>query len=88
MWYRTRPFWYRNGLVPNASGTERDLTQIYSLNPSTVSTMTSHKAAITIAIRLRFSFDSTTTKIEHIHFFVASIGVVARRQWSEHIMTQ
>jgi len=25
-WYRTRPFWYRNGLVPNASGTERDLT--------------------------------------------------------------
>jgi len=24
-WYQTRPFGYRNGLVPNASGTERDL---------------------------------------------------------------
>jgi len=38
------------------------------------------KAAITIAIRLRFSFDSTTTKNEHVHFFVASRGVVANKK--------
>ena len=31
-WYRTRPFWYRNGLVPNASGTERDLTPVYGMS--------------------------------------------------------
>jgi len=36
------------------------------------------KAAI--AIRLRFGFDSTTTKNEHVHFFVASRGVVANKK--------
>jgi len=40
----------------------------------------STKAAITIAIRLRFGFDSTTTKNEHVHFFVASRGVVANKK--------
>jgi len=40
------------------------------------------KAAITIAIRLRFDFDSTTTKNEHVHFFIASRGVVANKEGS------
>jgi len=39
-----------------------------------------YKAAITTAIRLRFGFDSTTTKNEHVHFFVASRGVVANKK--------
>jgi len=33
-----------------------------------------------IAIRLRFGFDSTTTKNEHVHFFVATRGVVANKK--------
>jgi len=32
------------------------------------------------AIRLRFGFDSTTTKNEHVHFFVVSRGVVANKK--------
>ena len=35
---------------------------------------------IKITIRLRFGFDSTTTENEHVHFFVASRGVVANKK--------
>jgi len=38
------------------------------------------KAAITIAIRLRFGFDSSMTKNEHVHFFVALRGIVANKK--------
>ena len=31
-WYRTRPFWYRNGLVPNASDTECDVTRSVTIH--------------------------------------------------------
>ena len=32
------------------------------------------------AIRLRFGFDSTTTRNEHVHFFVVSRGVGANKK--------
>ena len=38
------------------------------------------KGLIRIAIRLRFGFDSTTTKNEHVHFFAESKGVVANQK--------
>ena len=37
-------------------------------------------------LQLRIDFDSTTTKNEHVHFFVAALYPI-KRQWPEHIMT-
>jgi len=35
---------------------------------------------IKITIQLRFDCDSTMTKNEHVHFFVALIGIVANKK--------